>query len=124
MWDLDLEGRTVLKERDFAVLGSEKGYVYFIDMNDRDKLYTRLHIHSEKILSIEEFSLISERSEEVNFFSITETHEIAIWSLPLESNPKIKLRLTHDDHISVIRTFSSYLVVGDKKGNFTIMQVF
>jgi hypothetical protein len=52
MWDLDLEGRTVLKERDFAVLGSEKGYVYFIDMNDRYKLYTRLHIHSEKILSI------------------------------------------------------------------------
>ena len=52
MWDLNLRGKTTTEKKDFVILGTDKGYTYFVDLKNRHRFYTRLHYHSTPITSI------------------------------------------------------------------------
>lgn len=84
MWDIDMKGKAVKEKKDFVILGTDKGYIYFIDLKDKLKFYTRLHQHSNSIIKINLFKLDSEKKDEINFFSVTNNNEFAIWSLSFD----------------------------------------
>jgi len=37
---------------DFVVLGTDRGYIYFVDVKDRHHFYSRVNFHSDEVCSI------------------------------------------------------------------------
>ena len=46
-WDIDVIGKAIDVGEDYVVLGTDRGFVYFINVKDRLHFYTRVNFHSD-----------------------------------------------------------------------------
>ena len=83
-WDNEIQGKTNQQKRDYVILGTDRGYIYIVDIKNREHYYTRLNYHSNNVTSVQRIYIKnSEENKELYFLSMTENKEIALWMISM-----------------------------------------
>lgn len=78
-WDIDVSAKGTTKSEDFVIIGTDRGYIYFINLKVRTHYHARVNFHSDWVTIIERVKI--RNSQSLNFISATNSQEIAIWEL-------------------------------------------
>ena len=121
---MGFEGRAIKSKQDYAILGTDRGYIYFIDIKDKESYYTRVHYHSSPVLSVERIGGESDR--DLYFVSTTVRGECAIWAISRHEGaqpPRLLMSACYTLDISIMKVFRNYLVIGCREGQLNVYKI-
>jgi hypothetical protein len=121
-WDGTSQAKTTASDREatYCVLGSTKGEIFFVDIENRSHYYTKVYFHTTEISFIRQ---ISSPSSDIFFCSMSKDKQMVVWKLSFHEAPSALVTLSYNRDFTYQNLFGNYLMLGEKSGELNIIQL-